>query len=466
MERNITIIIRLILLATTFIFTACQKQDDWLNAKRLSVDVTPVTLEDFQALLDNGNKLNTTFPAAGLLGTDNIVLSEANFLSISETEQNLYTFAKDIWADGESDDWNDAYTIIEYANVVLEGLAGLESGTNNAELKNVKGQALFFRAYALFSLSQLFCKPYVLATAETDLGLPVRLSADVNKIYPRSTLAETYRQMLQDASEASSLLAEDQITNFRPNKAAALGLLAKIHLVMGSYEEAGKSAENALQLNSVLMDFNDSSLIDSTGTYPFPSVGIDNPEILFNASNNNYRSLGAGLLKKEFIDSVLYASYNERDLRKKYFFRIDNGNIVYNGSYSGGLPIFCGIGTNEVLLIQAECNARLGNIEDALTGLNTLLKNRYETGFFDDYSLSDADSVLQLILMERRKELPSTGNVRWEDLKRFHADPEFRVTVNHTINGTVYTLPPNDPKYVLPIPDNEIELSNIEQNIR
>ncbi|MFI2741255.1 RagB/SusD family nutrient uptake outer membrane protein [Zhouia sp. PK063] len=466
MKRNKRIWLHAMIWGMLFALGACQEQDDWLNAKRLSIDVTPVTLQDFQALLDNGSKLNMKFPAAGLLGTDNIILSEANFLSVSETEQNLYTFAKDIWIDGESDDWNDAYTIMEYANIVLEGLPGVAHTGNKEEWNNIKGQALFFRAFSLFSLSQLFCKPYISATAETDLGIPIRLSADVNKIYTRSTVAETYRQMLKDAEEAATLLAAIQVTNYRPNKAAALGLLAKIYLVMGAYDHAETYAKNALMLNSELMDFNDANLVDATKTYPFPSSGINNPEILFNASNNNYRALGAGLLKKEFIDSVLYASYDERDLRKKYFFKIANGNIVYNGSYSGSLPIFCGIATNELLLIQAECNARLGHLEDALSALNKLLINRYETGFFSAYTIADTNAVLPLILKERRKELPSTGNVRWEDIRRLHTDEEFRVTVRHDVNGRKYTLPPNDPKYALPIPTNELELSHLEQNIR
>ncbi|MCR8667474.1 RagB/SusD family nutrient uptake outer membrane protein [Aestuariibaculum sp. M13] len=466
MKTNISIYLKALLLIFLLSSIACQKQDDWLNVKRLSLDVTPVTLEDFQALLDNGFKLNMKFPAAGLLGTDNIVLSEANFLSVSETEQNLFTFAKDVWNNGESRDWNDAYAIMEYANIVLDGLKELENNTDDAQLNNIKGQALFFRSFSLFSLSQLFCKSYDSSTAETDLGLPVRLTSDVNQLYSRSSLSKTYQQMLQDAKEASVLLAEEQITNFRPNQAAALGLLAKIYLVMGKYEEAGMHAENALLINGDLMNFNDTAFVDSTSTYPFPSFGIDNPEILFNASNNNYPSLGAGLYKKQFIDSDLYTSYDEKDLRKKYLYRIVNGNIIFNGSYSGGIQIFCGIGTNELLLIKAECNVRQGNNEGALASLNYLLKNRYETDSFSNYSLSEADSILKLIITERRKELPLTGNVRWEDLKRFQVDPDFQTTVTHTIGGIDYTLLPSDPKYVLPIPNNEIELSNIEQNIR
>jgi starch-binding outer membrane protein, SusD/RagB family len=69
-----------------------------------------------------------------------------------------------------------------------------------------------------------------------------------------------------------------------------------------------------------------------------------------------------------------------------------------------------------------------------------------------------------VILQERRKELPFTADVRWEDLRRLNKDPNFQKTIVRVLNGTTYTLPPNDPKYVLPIPENEVQLSGLQQN--
>jgi len=39
-------------------------------------------------------------------------------------------------------------------------------------------------------------------------------------------------------------------------------------------------------------------------------------------------------------------------------------------------------------------------------------------------------------------------------------------TVTHVINGVTYTLLPNDKRYALPIPDQEIQLTGIPQNVR
>ncbi len=70
------------------------------------------------------------------------------------------------------------------------------------------------------------------------------------------------------------------------------------------------------------------------------------------------------------------------------------------------------------------------------------------------------------ILEERRKELPFTGQLRWEDLRRLNKDQRFAKILVRTIAGNEYQLLPNSKRYVFPIPDIEIELSGIPQNER
>jgi len=69
------------------------------------------------------------------------------------------------------------------------------------------------------------------------------------------------------------------------------------------------------------------------------------------------------------------------------------------------------------------------------------------------------------ILVERRKELV-LRNVRWFDLRRLNKDPRLAKTLLRKLNGQVYQLPPNDPRYTQYIPQSVIDLSGIEQNIR
>ena len=45
-------------------------------------------------------------------------------------------------------------------------------------------------------------------------------------------------------------------------------------------------------------------------------------------------------------------------------------------------------------------------------------------------------------------------------------DPRFAVTLTRKLNNDTYTLPPNDARYVLPIPQQEIDVTNgvLKQN--
>jgi hypothetical protein len=448
-------------------FSACNKQDEWLDTKNNKSDVVPRTLSDFQGMLDNFYYMNYLFPGIGLVGADNFYVTDDHFNALQQTEKNAYIWAKDIYQTEQSYDWNSAYQIIENANLVLHGLEGItREASDAAAYDNAKGSALFYRAYAFYSLAQLFCKPYSAATAATDLGLPVRLTWDVNERSVRCSVAETYQQMISDAKTAVDLLPVTPQYIMRPSKPSANGLLAKIYLTMEDYENAGIYANNSLQDFHTLIDYN-SPLVSPTAPWRFPTYP-NNPEISFYAYQNGFFSVypfstgGSGYVVPE-----LYNAYANNDLRKTILYT-DNGagEQQYEGNYAATFANFCGIATNEILLIRAESYARQGNAENAMADLNTLLEKRYVTGTFTPLHATDANDALVKVLQERRKELPFTGQLRWEDLRRLNKDERFAVTLTRTVNGQTYTLPPNDPRYVYPIPDNEIQVSGIRQNER
>ncbi|WP_412468783.1 RagB/SusD family nutrient uptake outer membrane protein [Pedobacter sp. KLB.chiD] len=439
------------------VMLGCKKQDAWLDAKSNKSDVIPSTLEDFQALLDNNAVMNTNYPSNGIVGADNSFVLDATALTAGQVnERNAYKWSRDIYEnslDGGAH-WQYPYQTIEYANVVLDGLAKAEISAN-ASFNNIKGQALFFRAFAYYSLLQIYAKQYSKETASTDLGLPLKVSSDVNIVVGRSSVQAVYDQIINDLTLAEHILNDVPLFKTRPSRPAAQSLLAKVYLNMGNYAKAKEYADQVLSSNSSLIDLN---TLNAALTYPFPTFqSNNNTEILFYATAVG---LSFNSLTNLLVVDELYNQYDANDLRKTIFFRTNaNSTRSFRGRYSAGTVIFCGLTTNEVYLIRAECLARLGNYQSAMADINTLLRQRWKkdngVSRYVNQTASNENDALNIILSERRKELPFNGSIRWEDLKRLNSDPRFAKTLSRTINGQQYTLPPNDNRYVYPIPLNE-----------
>jgi hypothetical protein len=159
------------------------------------------------------------------------------------------------------------------------------------------------------------------------------------------------------------------------------------------------------------------------------------------------------------------------DLRQKIFFKTNtNGGMQFVGTYTGGtasaanLNFFGGLATDEVYLTRAECFARSGNVTAAMKDLNALMIKRFKTGTFVPLTATNTSEALSLVLQERRKETPFRG-LRWLDLRRLNSEGA-NITLTRFVNNQTYTLEPNSPRYVLPIPPDIIGFTGISQNER
>lgn len=461
----------IIYITSVMMITSCKKQDDFLNVKRNISDVRPSTIQDYQAVLDGFDVMNANFPSIGFAGTDNIYLTDVNFGILPTVHGAAYLWQKGDFYAGTgttySDDWNYPYASVEHANIVLDGLNEIVPNSSNlSQYNNVKGSALFYRSFYFYTLAQVFCNAYDKSSSNADLGIVLRLTSDVNKSSVRATVQQTYDQIISDLNEAITLLPVSPAFQMRPSQSSANALLAKVYLAMGDYTNAAKYASNSLTQFNTLLDYN-SSLILPNSSSPFPAYP-KNPEISFYAYNEGVGALFEfPNLNIANVDNNLYNSYDANDLRKSLYYTSSSpGSVFFKGSYSASDQAFSGIATNEVYLIRAESYARTGNISGALADINTLLIKRYKTGTYTQLSISDPNALLAKILLERRKELAFTGQLRWEDLRRLNKDSNYAITLTRNHNGQTYTLAPNDPRYVLPIPDSEIQLSGIQQNQR
>lgn len=443
--------------------TGCSWEENFLDMKPNQSLIVPTSLDDYEMLLNNNTIFNLfRDPSLGFVSSDEFSITSEYFNSTStNTYRNTYIWAKEIYQ-GESageNEWRNAYTQVYYTNTILEGLERIEiSSLQQDRFNNVKGMALFFRSWAFYNLVQTYSMPYDPVTSQTDLGIPLRLTADLNVRVARHTVQECYSQILNDLKEALNLLYSTTAYKTQPSGLATKGLLSRIYLAIGDYDQAKYYANEYLLQSSELTDYNTLSA-GSFSIHP-TFIGEDTFHTSIMSSTITSRT-------QAIIDSALVASYHDNDLRKSMLFTINSqGHYTFTGRYDYNGYQYSGIATDEIYLIRAECNARDGNVPAALEDLNYLLSKRWksETEFIP-YKADDSDTVLHLVLWERRKELIFRG-LRWTDLRRLNKEERFQVTISRTINGQTHSLPPNDPRYAMPLPDSEVQLNGLEQNLR
>lgn len=445
-------------------FTGCGKE--FLDIKREAHQVVPKELKDYQGLLDRESVLARTSVYLKFLGTDEFITSDDKINALSPTlewAKRAYTWQKDIFMDNEtSNDWEGSFERILYANMAME-----VSNTNasQAEKDEVIGQALFHRAWNYYHLVTTFCDVYRPGQNKTKLGLPLRTEYDITARPQRSNLEETYRFIEDDLLKAEKLMYNKTDNIYRSDASSSRALLAKLYLEMEDYEKALKYALLYLNEHNSLMDYNLLAGLDLRYTFSMHYYGEGNPEVTLHIWNTTNALIANS---RHDMKSTLYPLFEDSDLRKEaFFYKEPDGRITFKGSYLGSGAYFTGIATDEIYLLVAECYARKNDKTNAAKYLNDLLINRHKKGTFEplDFGNWNEEKILKRIILERQKELCWRGT-RWADLKRYNKDPRLKTTLSRTMLGQNYVLEPNDPRWIWPLPPNEVLHGGLAQNQR
>ncbi len=435
----------------------CQSCTKFLDEKPQLSAATPDKEEDLRALLDFESQINLYYPGLIELGTDDYYLNNDTYNNMLASFQEAYRWDKEMITTDVAY-WRACYNTIMIANIVLEGVERLKPIKN----KDIEGEALFVRGLAHFYAAQLYCPLYNKAV-DSPFGLPIRLTSDFNVPVTRATVHDTYKQIIDDIKGAIPYLRDQAAEINRPGKRAAYAALARIYLSIADYEQARYYANECLRINADLMDFN---TIDAKLNYPITPKNVE--MIYYGSTISGSAALNSSRAR---IPMEVYNLFDANDLRKLIYFKSVNATeYAFKGYYSGrSATYFAGFANDELFLIRAECNTRLGATEAALVDINKLLEHRIRKGSFTELKLSDPKDLLLFILNERRKEMLFRG-VRWSDLKRLNLEPNHAVNLVRevTTNGETkrYELPANDARYLYPIPAEVISQSNIEQNPR
>lgn len=450
----------MVLIAAISIITGGLSCKKYLEVKSDAKLVIPKTLGDLQAILDDAEKMNfSRSPSYGETSADDYFLPEANLNAFTQFGQDLYIWKKVDYR--YQNDWSEAYLPVYNANLCLETLESVERNAGNGKAwDNVKGSALFYRSFYFFALTMQFGHVYDSQKSAQDPGIVLRLQSDFNIPSQRSSVQACLERIIGDAGDAVTYLPDFQINTLRPSKAAAYALLSRVFLYMRNYEKAADYANEALKIQSSLMNFNgDGDILGLDINVPFRKF---NKETIF--YSEMISSFGIHSPSGARIDTILYASYDTNDLRKRAYFRANGNYQQFKGSYASATStLFSGLATDEMYLNRAEGKAWMGDLAGAMGDLNALLKSRWRnTVTFIPHAALTKEEALQKIRIERRKEL-LMRNIRWQDIKRLNKEGA-NIVPARLYKGQMYKLEVNSPFYALPLPIDIIEQSGISQN--
>jgi hypothetical protein len=478
-----------LLLLTTM---GCKKELNQNPSNAILEQVAFVTPSDFtNAILGAYDGLKSPDPTfvraspyyyggqdGGSMATTPDVLSD-NLLICSQgrkSEQDYFNYQM-----SGTDNWDlfpSVYAQILRDNYILTNINNLPAGDFK---NNIEGEALALRALAHFDLLRTYAKPYTQAVA-TDLGVPYVTSIDPKLLPARTPDKQAYDLVVADMVKAVSLIATDN-GPYRLNKASAWGLLSRIYLYRGEWQNSVTAADSSITEAN--------NLGHSLGTPGnFSDIWVDaddqsSSEVLFRISFQDADNIAIGVgyeqasptagVKPEYVpDFAFFNMYTATDIRKTaYIGQTTFGGINFNyikkyfGRKVGNANVvdYKVIRLGEVYITRAEAESNLGDDHDALTDLNTLRAGRYT-----DYApLSESGTQLYSdILLQRRLELAFEGS-RFYDIKRLGIALQ-RSPYGDYADGTgfpaiVQTIPAGSKLFELPIPQSEINVNhNIVQN--
>lgn len=460
------------ILATLALATTLSACDSYLDIKPKGERI-PETASDYRSMLSHSNiqKIGETYP---VYLTDDCYLPDSavntatpGLNTITPYLKRLYTFDKEVFGDGEDDTfWFSAYSRIFTNNVVVREVMKATEGTNE-EKNAIRGEALVNRALDYLYLVNGYAKHYNEATADNDPGVPLLLDADISQTnLTRASVKSVYQQILADLNEAEKALPAEISTNaFHASKDAARGLLARTLLYLGNYADALKAANEVIARHDTLLNLTQYAVVKPNGMIGRTNVpdADANPESIF----IKYAPYIFGVSSKVFPSDTLLNMYPGNDMRMALFMPDKyRGTQLTHAIWAPFVRANTAISTPEMFLIAAECEARVGNAQRAMALINKLRDHRIHTN--THVVLTDKDSVLNFVLAERRRELAFNGFTRLVDLKRLNLDPRFATTVKHVGANETWVLMPNDPKYVLPIPQKVMRFNanSMTQNER
>ncbi|MCB7480327.1 RagB/SusD family nutrient uptake outer membrane protein [Christiangramia sediminis] len=386
-----------------------------------------------------------------------------------------YKYEESSNSSGSCEDlWIQSFKSINNLNLIINNIEAAEG--NEAQKQEILGEALGLRGMIYFDLARTFSYPWIKEGAASQ-GLPLKLSSD-EIVTERSSLGETYEQIISDMQNSLDLLEENswaQGSTQYLTKSGVKALLARVYLYKQDWENALKNAkeviatrgaENLMGVNSyVFEDYNSESIFELSITSQ-NSLGSNGLGAQFDFKNGGQGDI---IATKTFIE--LLSAY-EGDPRAALLEEDKEGTqqayIKYiNRSDGGGLsahniPV---IRLSEMYLIAAEsaANGAGGGETEAQDFLNTLIENR-TTNFSSNQATETGEELKERIAEERRRELALEGHGIYDYIRRAkNINRPVDEHVNTGVDVANLDIQATDNRTICPIPASEVEASGMEQ---
>ena len=469
------------------LFTMSSCGNDWLNLEpstSMPTDKAIQELSDVKFTL-NGvyNVMQNAHAYSGrLVYYGDATGDDMQAVSVTKRTGNyyLFNFTKD---NSPTTFWSYPYGLIATCNLALDKIDNIN--TTATDLRDAyKGEALALRGMFLFDLTRFYGYPYKKDNGAS-LGVPIVTKVLDKEAKPdRNTVAECYKQVISDLTDAAKLMNNKEGLSYKKghiSRWAVLTLLSRVYLYHGDDALALAAAEEAIEGAEA-----DRYTLWTNEQYPLAWADNVSPtkrgEVLFEIINITDDSPGKESLGylhngSGYSDIVLTGSFyklftaDKNDVRNRLISLSGKRGYInkyqpQEGENIKDANIFL-VRLSETYLNAAEAAVKTGDNAKAVKYLDAIVKRANPAK-----TVNGTTVTLDQVMTERRKELVGEGHRMFDALRDGGFVHREKVTVSAiskvkhlTMNEKYMNFNWDMYKCVLPIPKAERDANpNIKQN--
>lgn len=425
------------------------------------------TEDAFKSVRDVESGLNGAYYALGdypFLGNYAISLSDMCSGICNGSASSGHMYAYSTYTFSETDEeidgiWVGGYQVLDRATRTINGAKKVEdnsvlSAADSATVNNYIGQCYALRALASYYLVNCFALPY--STSPSTPGIVLVTTTPIEEMtnVSRSTVADTYKQILADIAAAEPLLAStpDQGV-FYMNTGALAAIKARVYMDMGNYADAKTSALAAISYCGGTGTGSDNTFDNTSYLALWKDIATNSNEELFSIKKASDDNLSANSLNTLYgsyyctVTNYMQTLFEPTDIRSNLMATTDNG--VQPQKYPGtttdaSVSNIRILRKSEMSLDLAEIFAREGDITSANSYLMYTAKR--DSAYADGTKAlpTTTADLLKFISQERIREFFGEGHCLY-DSRRMGDIIEGDTWHNFDVK-----------KFVFPIPSDEV----------